>query len=259
MVILVSLHATMLHLVRVHLKGQNLYFHHSISNIYFIPLQKSGRKLGTFLLKAPSFEAREAHRYQNNRLGIFRIRSGGLLDHPYAPRHPPSAPPMGERQGVKIWYFLLACLMGPVLNENKDRSKCQKKIDSGPQVKLSCFYVPSHNKVVVVISFRYPSTLTYHHQMFRSSRLVREKSQRVEIDKIDEDANRKYFLDLFCKRRPLSRQGRPTGIRISGSASSAPGAGVCQTTRIFSTFFPNKMENKGMHNCVGKSPHRDNR
>ena len=34
-------------------------------------------------------------------------------------------------------------------------------------------------------------------------------------------------LLLFLLRRPLSRQGRPTGIRITGSASSAPGAGVC--------------------------------
>ena len=32
---------------------------------------------------------------------------------------------------------------------------------------------------------------------------------------------------IFFERRPLSRQGRPTGIRITGSASSAPGAGVC--------------------------------
>ena len=31
--------------------------------------------------KAPSFEAREAHKYLNNRLGIFRARAGGLLDH----------------------------------------------------------------------------------------------------------------------------------------------------------------------------------
>ena len=31
----------------------------------------------------------------------------------------------------------------------------------------------------------------------------------------------------FFVRRPLSRQGRPTGIRETGSASSAPGAGVC--------------------------------
>ena len=33
-------------------------------------------------VKAPSFEAREAHRYYNNRLCIFRARGGGLLDHP---------------------------------------------------------------------------------------------------------------------------------------------------------------------------------
>ena len=35
-----------------------------------------------FFDKVPSFEAREAHRYLNNRLGIFRARGGGLLDHP---------------------------------------------------------------------------------------------------------------------------------------------------------------------------------
>ena len=36
-----------------------------------------------FFDKATSFEKREAHRYLNNRLGIFRDRGGGLLDHPY--------------------------------------------------------------------------------------------------------------------------------------------------------------------------------
>ena len=35
---------------------------------------------GFYLEKVPSFEAREAHRYWNNQLGIFRAR--GLLDHP---------------------------------------------------------------------------------------------------------------------------------------------------------------------------------
>ena len=38
---------------------------------------------------------------------------------------------------------------------------------------------------------------------------------------------------FFLERRPLSRQGRPISIIITGSASSAPGAGVCQTTRMF--------------------------
>ena len=52
-----------------------------------------------FCVKAPSFEASEAHRYQNNRLGIFRARGGCLLDHAYAPCHPASASPTGERQG----------------------------------------------------------------------------------------------------------------------------------------------------------------
>ena len=47
-----------------------------------------------FFYKAPSFKAREAHWYLNNRLGIFRARGGGLLDHPYAPCHPPLATPM---------------------------------------------------------------------------------------------------------------------------------------------------------------------
>ena len=31
-----------------------------------------------------------------NRLGIVRARGEGLLDHPYAPCHPPSVPPMEE-------------------------------------------------------------------------------------------------------------------------------------------------------------------
>ena len=30
-----------------------------------------------------------------------------------------------------------------------------------------------------------------------------------------------------ARERPLLRQGRPTGIRITGLASSGPGAGVC--------------------------------
>ena len=34
------------------------------------------------------------------------------------------------------------------------------------------------------------------------------------------------WCTIFLLRRPLSRQGRPTGIRRTGSASSAPGAGV---------------------------------
>ena len=38
---------------------------------------------GLFFDKAPFFEAREAHRYLNNRLGIFRARGRGLLNHPY--------------------------------------------------------------------------------------------------------------------------------------------------------------------------------
>ena len=31
--------------------------------------------------------------------GIFRARGGGLLDHPYAPHHPTSAPPTGSVRG----------------------------------------------------------------------------------------------------------------------------------------------------------------
>ena len=31
---------------------------------------------------------------------------------------------------------------------------------------------------------------------------------------------------FFLERRPLLRQGRPVGVRITGLASSAPGAGV---------------------------------
>ena len=49
-----------------------------------------------FFDMAPSFVAREAHRYLNNRLGIFLARGGGLLDHPYAPCHPPCVPPTEE-------------------------------------------------------------------------------------------------------------------------------------------------------------------
>ena len=32
-------------------------------------------------------------------------------------------------------------------------------------------------------------------------------------------------VKVFCKRRPLLRQGRPTGIRITGTVSSVPGGG----------------------------------
>ena len=39
--------------------------------------------------------------------------------------------------------------------------------------------------------------------------------------------NSKSKGSVFFLRRPLSRQGRPTGIRKTGSESSAPGAGVC--------------------------------
>ena len=53
-----------------------------------------------FFDKAPSFEAREAHRCLNNWLGIFCARGGGLLDHPYAPCHPPSATPTEKHLGV---------------------------------------------------------------------------------------------------------------------------------------------------------------
>ena len=49
-----------------------------------------------FFYKAPSFEAREAHRYLKSRLGTFCARGGGLLDNPYAPCHLPSAPPTEE-------------------------------------------------------------------------------------------------------------------------------------------------------------------
>ena len=61
-----------------------------------------------FFDKAPSFEAKEAHRYQNNRLGIFRARGGGSLDHPYAPRHPLSAPPTEERREGQLCYTFLS-------------------------------------------------------------------------------------------------------------------------------------------------------
>ena len=53
--------------------------------------------LELLLFKGALFQGK----YSNKRLGIFRARGGGLLDHPYAPHHPPSAPLTGERQGVK--------------------------------------------------------------------------------------------------------------------------------------------------------------
>ena len=49
--------------------------------------------LNYFFDTAPSYEARETHRYLKNRLGIVRARGGGLWDHPYAPCHPPFVPP----------------------------------------------------------------------------------------------------------------------------------------------------------------------
>ena len=49
-----------------------------------------------FFDTAPSFEAWETHRYLKNQLGIVCARGGGLLDHPYAPCHPPSVPPTEE-------------------------------------------------------------------------------------------------------------------------------------------------------------------
>ena len=36
------------------------------------------------------------HRYLKNRLGIVHAWGEDLLDHPYAPCHPPSVPPMEE-------------------------------------------------------------------------------------------------------------------------------------------------------------------
>ena len=56
-----------------------------------------------FFDKAPSFEASEAHRYLNNRLGIFRGWGRGLLVHPYAPGHPPSANPTEKHLGVSSY------------------------------------------------------------------------------------------------------------------------------------------------------------
>ena len=58
-----------------------------------------GYDLGHVLFDtAPSFEAWETHWYLKNRLGIVRARGGGLLDHPYAPCHPPSVPPTVDRK-----------------------------------------------------------------------------------------------------------------------------------------------------------------
>ena len=60
--------------------------------------QQSGQNSRTrqqrdFFDTAPSFEAWVIYRYLKNRLGIVCAREGGLLDHPCAPCHPPSAPP----------------------------------------------------------------------------------------------------------------------------------------------------------------------
>ena len=50
-----------------------------------------------------------------------------------------------------------------------------------------------------------------------------------------------FFFVFFCKRCPLSRQGRPTGIRTTGTASSAPGRGfvrppVCPTPPTINSY-----------------------
>ena len=69
---------------------------------------------------APSFEAWETHRYLESRLGIFRARGGGLLDHPCAPRHHPSVSPTEEHlvghltnychpMNNYAWYILFPC------------------------------------------------------------------------------------------------------------------------------------------------------
>ena len=52
-------------------------------NTMFMNLGMKRRGAILFFDKAPSFEAKEARRYLNNRLGIFCVRGGGLLDHPY--------------------------------------------------------------------------------------------------------------------------------------------------------------------------------
>ena len=49
----------------------------------------------------------------------------------------------------------------------------------------------------------------------------------VQLDVSVVEAYRIFAANFFLERRPLSRQGRPTGIRITGSASFVPGAGVC--------------------------------
>ena len=59
----------------------------------------------SFFDMAPSFKAREAHRCLKNRLGIVHARDGGLLDHPYVPRHPSSSPPTEEHQMGLLTYY----------------------------------------------------------------------------------------------------------------------------------------------------------
>ena len=68
--------------------------------------------MDSFFDMAPSFEARETHRYLKNRLGIVRARDWGLLDHPYVSCHPPSVPPTGEHplgHFTSYWHQMKSC------------------------------------------------------------------------------------------------------------------------------------------------------
>ena len=43
-----------------------------------------------------------------------------MLDHPYAPRHPPSAPPTGELQGVNSQTAGIRLYLWPVVNDSQE-------------------------------------------------------------------------------------------------------------------------------------------
>ena len=77
---------------------------------------QNGKKVHNgFFDTAPSFEAWETHRYLKNRLGIVRTRNGGLLDHLYAPCHPPSAHPTEEHL---VGHFTFRRFVGSLLMQS---------------------------------------------------------------------------------------------------------------------------------------------
>ena len=67
----------------------------------------------SFFEKVPSFEAREANRYLNNRLGIFRARGRGLLDHAVCPISPSISYPYGEASGGQLIHNCVLYILFP--------------------------------------------------------------------------------------------------------------------------------------------------